>query len=171
MGRTAKAVNDKPGVKRTRGRPRVKDLKSQPSIKRQRRSLGSTNHKKRTRDRSSSPTQQEPPELEAMSADEDDDANVSLALASLISIDDHLRPGKCILICPLSNCRKRFSNPIELVSHLRIYHSSEPFPSLKIFACPLCLPKHSSSHSTSSDLNLLSEHTVRYHGKTYSQVG
>ncbi len=170
MGRTVKEEKIKPGSKRTRGRPRAKESKPAPVAKRQKRSL-STAHdiKSPDRDRSSSPTQQEPPQLELMPAVEEDDV-VPIGLSSLISIDDHLRPGKCILICPLTSCRKRFSNPIELVSHLRVYHTNESLPSLKIYACPLCLPTHFSSHTTSSELTLLSEHAVRYHGKTYTQV-
>lgn len=173
MGRVVKDEKAKAGVKRTRGRPRTKDPKPPPAAKRHKPSCASSANgtKSPQRDTSLSPTHQEPPQLEPMPAvDEDDDLDIPISFPSLISVDDHLRPGKCIIICPVANCRKKFSNPIELVSHLRIYHENDTFSSVKIYTCPICLKTRFSSHTTSSDLTLLSEHAARYHGQTLKQV-
>ncbi|VDM32241.1 unnamed protein product [Hydatigera taeniaeformis] len=173
MGRVARGEKTKTGAKRTRGRPRTKDPKPTLGTKRHKPSSASSANgtKSPQRDTSLSPTHQEPPQLEPMPAvDEDDDLDIPISFPSLISVDDHLRPGKCIIICPVANCRKKFSNPIELVSHLRVYHENDTFSSVKIHTCPICLKTRFSSHTTSSDLTLLSEHAARYHGQTLKQT-
>uniref|UniRef100_A0A5K3FPX3 C2H2-type domain-containing protein n=1 Tax=Mesocestoides corti TaxID=53468 RepID=A0A5K3FPX3_MESCO len=173
MGRTGKVENAKSGAKRTRGRPRTKETKTNSATKRlRRRDSDSVNGRKSPqRENSLSPTHQDPPQLEPMPAvDEDEDLDIPMGFSALNSVDAYLCPGKCIVICPLASCRKKFSNPIDLVSHLRIYHESETFPSLKIYTCPTCLTTRFSSHTTSSDLTLLSEHAARYHGQNFKQV-
>ncbi|VDD83847.1 unnamed protein product [Mesocestoides corti] len=173
MGRTGKVENAKSGAKRTRGRPRTKETKTNSATKRlRRRDSDSVNGRKSPqRENSLSPTHQDPPQLEPMPAvDEDEDLDIPMGFSALNSVDAYLCPGKCIVICPLASCRKKFSNPIDLVSHLRIYHESETFPSLKIYTCPTCLTTRFSSHTTSSDLTLLSEHAARYHGQNFKQT-
>ena len=173
MGRTVKDEKVKTGVKRARGRPRAIDPKPPVVTKRHKLSNSSPTNgaKSPQRDSSLSPNHQDPPQLEPMPAvDEDDDLDIPMGFTSLISVDDHLCPGRCIVICTVPNCRKKFSNPIELVSHLRIYHENDTFSSMKIFTCPICLKTRFSSHTTSSDLTLLSEHAARYHGQTLKQV-
>ncbi|KAM3180760.1 hypothetical protein ACTXT7_015688 [Hymenolepis weldensis] len=172
MVRTAKDEKLKTGLKRTRGRPRTKEPKNSPPSKRHKLSnTGSTNGTKSPqREGSLSPNHQEPPQLEPMPAvEEEDDLDIPLGYTGLNSVDEHLLPGKCIVICPLSTCRKKYANPIELVSHLRNYHEKEKFSSLKLYTCPTCLKTRFSSHTTSSDLTLLTEHAERYHGQTLSQ--
>ncbi|VDN98431.1 unnamed protein product [Rodentolepis nana] len=172
MVRTSKDEKLKAGVKRTRGRPRTKEPRNSPPSKRHKLSnIGSTNGTKSPQKEGSlSPSHQEPPQLEPMPAvEEEDGIDIPLGYTGLNSVDEHLLPGKCIVICPLSSCRKKYANPIDLVSHLRNFHEKDKFSSLKIFTCPTCLKTRFSSHTTSSDLTLLSEHAERYHGQTLSQ--
>nr|CDS28020.1 zinc finger C2H2 type [Hymenolepis microstoma] len=172
MVRTSKDEKLKAGVKRARGRPRTKEPKNSPPSKRHRSSnIGSTNGTKSPQKEGSlSPSHQEPPQLEPMPAvEEEDGIDIPLGYTGLNSVDEHLLPGKCIVICPLSSCRKKYANPIDLVSHLRNFHEKDKLSSLKIFTCPTCLKTRFSSHTTSSDLTLLSEHAERYHGQTLDQ--
>uniref|UniRef100_A0A0X3P6A7 C2H2-type zinc finger n=1 Tax=Schistocephalus solidus TaxID=70667 RepID=A0A0X3P6A7_SCHSO len=179
MARAVKTEGVKSGVRRMRGRPRTKDTKNRNSRKMV--APTDTSSQRTTphavaREGSLSPAQREPPQLELMPAVEED-SDISLMFPSFISIDDHLSPGKCILLCPSTSCRKRFSNPIELVSHIRNLHrTSNNFESslsqkdeknsLVVYACPICRHTQFSTHTTSSDLIMLSEHADRYHGKS-----